>query len=45
VKYEDFEFCPVCSYPIEPDVGCLNCPDEQDDLKVIPEPIYENDCY
>lgn len=34
---EDFEFCPECHKPVEPGVGCLNCPDEQDDLKYIPD--------
>jgi hypothetical protein len=34
---KDFEFCPDCGRPTAPDVGCLNCPDEQDDLKYLPE--------
>jgi hypothetical protein len=39
------DFCEGCGHPFDPVEGCLNCPDEQDDLKVIPEPIYQNDCY
>jgi hypothetical protein len=37
VSFEnDLDFCEGCGKPFDPIEGCLNCPDEQDDLKYIP---------